>query len=104
MGNLLKIIPFICIGTAALASDTHDHGGPVSFDIAKDGFIYEAFEAAVPHTDLENCPAEFDADSYFCRLTRKGNNGSVFVFSYDGEQPLVAIRGYPLGEGQELRF
>ena len=53
---------------------------------------YDAFEASVPHEDLETCPENYDPDQVFCRLTVAGGALNIFVFSYDGDQPLLAIQ------------
>ena len=60
---------------------------------------YAVFEAAVEHADLEGCPAEFDPEAVFCRLTVASDQAHVFVFSYDGDQPLLAVKPYDLGDG-----
>jgi len=62
-------------------------------------FTYAAFEASVEHVDLEGCPVEFDNDSMFCRMTLASDLAHVFVFSYDGDSPLLAIKAYELDNG-----
>ena len=61
-------------------------------------FTYEVYEASVTHTDLEGCPVEFDTEQVFCRLTLANDMAHVFVFSYDGDQPLLAVKSYELGD------
>jgi hypothetical protein len=56
---------------------------------------YELFEETVPHVDLMSCPAEFDADTMFCRAVLTHADMHVFVFAYDGDSPFVASRRYP---------
>ena len=65
---------------------------------AADDFIpltYEEFEAAVPHIDLPVCPVPLAAPDRFCRMTTHADQLNVFVFSEDGDQPLVALRSWP---------
>lgn len=56
---------------------------------------YEAFETAVPHVDLEACPVDLAAEDRFCRLTTNTDQLNVFVFSTEGDQPLVALQSWP---------
>ena len=60
---------------------------------------YATFETAVAHVDLEGCPAEFDPDAVFCRMTLANEMAHVFVFSFDGDQPLLAVKDYELTDG-----
>ncbi|MBP9047030.1 MAG: hypothetical protein WAT35_03215 [Tabrizicola sp.] len=63
-----------------------------------DDFIpltYQEFEAAVPHVDLAVCPVPLAAPDRFCRMTSHADQLNVFVFSEDGDQPLVAFRSWP---------
>ena len=70
-----------------------------SADTVADGVLtYALFEDAVEHADLESCPAGFDDETVFCRLTLANEQAHVFVFSYDGDQPLVAIKAFELTE------
>lgn len=88
-----------CIGTMAAASgpgETHHDG--TSY-LAQGVMTYEIFEASVEHVDLMGCPADFDADANFCRMTLASDLAHVFVFSYDGNQPLLAVKSYELGDG-----
>lgn len=65
---------------------------------AADDFIpltYADFEAAVPHIDLAVCPVPLAAPDRFCRMTSHADQLNVFVFSEDGDQPLVAFRSWP---------
>lgn len=52
---------------------------------------YEVFEQTVDHLDLAVCPAPLAAAGRFCRLTTHADALNVFVFSEDGDQPLVAV-------------
>ncbi len=86
----------ILFGTAGLASgpgETHHKGA----DYLPGGALsYAVFEASIDHADLMSCPAQFDPDAVFCRLTLAAEQAHVFVFSYDGDQPLLAVKHYPL--------
>lgn len=84
----------LLIPTISVASGTNSEGT----DILENGSMtYEVFEASVPHSDLENCPAEYNSDQNFCRLTMAHGQLNVFVFSHEGEQILQAIKHYELG-------
>lgn len=86
---------FLFAGTALMASGSGDSGTAY----LKDGvFTYEMFEHSVDHVDLENCPAEFDAETAFCRMTLAAEAANVFVFSFAGDQPLVAVKSYELDD------
>jgi hypothetical protein len=53
---------------------------------------YSAFEFAVPHVDLESCPAVAEAPpGAFCRASMANDALHVFVFDGDGEQCLVRL-------------
>lgn len=56
---------------------------------------YQEFEAAVAHIDLAVCPVPLAAPDRFCRMTSHSDQLNVFVFSEDGDQPLVAFRSWP---------
>lgn len=60
---------------------------------------YDVFEQAVDHVDLEGCPAEFDPEKVFCRMTLASEMANVFVFSFEGDQPLLAVKSYELIDG-----
>ena len=62
-------------------------------------FTYEAFEHSVDHADLETCPEGINDDAFFCRVTLAAEAAHVFVFSYDGDQPLTEIRSFSLDSG-----
>jgi hypothetical protein len=55
---------------------------------------YKVFEESVPHIDLDTCPKSLANDKRFCRLTMSNDALHVFVFSTEGEQPLVAFKSY----------
>ena len=56
---------------------------------------YEQFEAAVPHVDLEQCPEDLLQEGTFCRATLNHEEIHVFVFSEDGDSPLVGFASFP---------
>lgn len=96
MRSVLTLAATCLIATQAAASGPGEtqKGGT---EYLEDGvFSYEVFEAAVEHADLEGCPAQFDPDKVFCRLTLAADLAHVFVFSYNGDQPLLAIKSYEL--------
>lgn len=81
------------IGVAAVAS----HAETVT---ASEGrMTYDVFEHAIEHVDLAICPAEFDMDKMFCRMTLADDRAHVFVFALDADQPLLAVKSYDLDEG-----
>jgi len=85
------------VGTGAFASGPgENHGGEAYLDGGV--FTYEVFEQSVDHVDLENCPTEFDPDVVFCRMTLASEMANIFVFAFDGDQPLLAVKSYELGE------
>jgi hypothetical protein len=53
---------------------------------------YLAFEFAVPHVDLETCPAVAAAPAgAFCRASMANDMLHVFVFDGEGEQCLLRL-------------
>ncbi|TMV08631.1 hypothetical protein FGK63_05785 [Ruegeria sediminis] len=99
MKRLMICMTAALFGTAALASGPGEsHKGGTAY-LGNGAFTYEIFETAVEHADLEGCPAEFDPEAVFCRLTVAADMAHVFVFSYNGDQPLLAVKGYELGDG-----
>jgi|GEM_PF-1107736 len=56
---------------------------------------YEVFEATVPHADLADCPIPLLGDGRFCRLGIAGEDVAVFVFSEEGDQPMIEVRTWP---------
>jgi hypothetical protein len=55
-------------------------------------FTYTMFEQSVPHVDLAVCPEPLAAPGRFCRITLFNDEMNVFVFSEEGDQPLVDFR------------
>ncbi|PKQ11083.1 MAG: hypothetical protein CVT70_16090 [Alphaproteobacteria bacterium HGW-Alphaproteobacteria-1] len=69
----------------------------VSLDDAR--MTYEIYETSIEHADLPGCPEGIDTGRHFCRLTLAAERAHVFVFSLDGDQPLVAVHSYDLDAG-----
>ncbi len=55
---------------------------------------YEFFEYAVPHLDLETCPADLKREDAFCRASVGNDKVHVYVFRESGSQCLVATKSY----------
>ena len=58
---------------------------------------YAVFEFAVPHLDLQGCPADLARDGAFCRASAANDAVHVFVFAQGGEQCLLAVKSYSEG-------
>lgn len=56
---------------------------------------YDIFEAAVPHIDMSDCPADMAAEGRFCRLVVMNDQLQIFSFSEEGDQPMVGYRAVP---------
>ncbi|MFA7433063.1 MAG: hypothetical protein WCZ72_05045 [Gemmobacter sp.] len=78
----MRVLPTLAAAALALSAL------PVLADEAMP-FGYGIFEGAVPHLDLETCPAELAGENRFCRLTIGHDEVHVFAFSRDGDVPLV---------------
>ena len=52
---------------------------------------YAQFEFAVPHLDLETCPAALEGEGRFCRAAAGADALHVFAFAEAGEQCLVGM-------------
>ena len=57
---------------------------------------YEVFEAAVSHSDLEECPDNLRQAGTFCRATLHHDEIHVFAFSEEGDSRLVGFASYAL--------
>lgn len=90
-------------GLPALASKPGTRIGPGADWLEGGVFTYAVFETAVEHADLASCPAAFDPEVVFCRMTLAGEMAHVFVFALEGDQRLLAVRSYPL-DGDFLPF
>lgn len=55
---------------------------------------YPIFEGAIPHLDLEKCPADLARAGAFCRVTTANDQVHVFVFEEKGKQCLLAVKSY----------
>jgi hypothetical protein len=87
------------LAAPALASGPGEsHAGKGTDYIPNGVFGYEVFEASVAHADLVSCPASFDENVVFCRMTLANEQAHVFVFSFDGDQPLLAVKHYDLDD------
>lgn len=62
---------------------------------------YETFEFAIPHLDLEKCPADLAREKAFCRATTGNDAVHVFIFAEDGDQCLLGVKSYR-GEAYQL--
>lgn len=88
------------LAAPALASGPGEgHGAGGTAYLANGSLTYEVFEAAIAHVDLESCPAEFDSEANFCRMTLNAEMAHVFVFSHSDTQPLLAVKSYELTDG-----
>ncbi len=79
----LSALSLLALSLPALAED------------APFAFVYDAFEAGVTHVDLAACPAELAGEGRICRATVVNDQINVFVFSDQGEKPLVAFKSWP---------
>jgi len=59
---------------------------------------YVQFEAAIPHIDVDDCPAEVAGKDRFCRGSANGDSIHVFAFDFDGDKCLAALRSYDKNE------
>jgi len=55
---------------------------------------YPIFEGAIPHLDLEKCPADVARAGAFCRVTTANDQVHVFVFEQKNPQCLLAVKSY----------
>lgn len=72
----------------ALAQDETEAGPPAL------PFTYLMFEASVPHVDLPACPVDLAREGVFCRVALLNDEFHIFVFSEEGDQPLVGFESY----------
>lgn len=80
----MKILPLLA--AVALAAPV------VAQDAAP--FLYEQFEGAVPHIDMDNCPPALAEGDVFCRITLNSDALHVFVFQSHGDRAFVTVRTY----------
>jgi hypothetical protein len=82
----------IAFGVIALAA------GSALAQTAPCPMTYAAFEFAVPHLDLDKCPADLAREGVFCRASTGHDAVHVFVFSRSGDQCLLALKSYKEGQ------
>ena len=63
---------------------------------------YEIFEASVPHIDLETCPEALPQENAFCRASILHEEIHVFVFSLDGDSPMIGFKSFEAAGVEEL--
>ena len=100
--RLTALIATVLAAPALASGPGESHAEGDAF-LAQARMTYALFERAVPHEDIAHCPAQFDEDAVFCRLTLTGGQAHVFVFAFADDQPLLAIKDYDLG-GDFLPF
>ncbi|MBN2907240.1 MAG: hypothetical protein JXJ18_11075 [Rhodobacteraceae bacterium] len=92
-----SLIALLAATPSFSCEDEQAPAGETSY-LEQGAFTYDVFEASVAHTDLDACPAEFDPDVVFCRLALTETQASVFVFTYEGDMPLLAIKHVALDD------
>jgi hypothetical protein len=80
--SLAIVVTLICTNAAAAASCP---------------MAYVNFQAAIPHVDVENCPAELAGKDRFCRASITGDQVHVYAFDFDGDKCLLAMKSYEEG-------
>ncbi len=87
-------LPIVLAATLiGLPAAAHDHAA----------FSYADFEAAVPHTDMDECPAGMTEGDAFCRISMNNDALYMFVFDYWGDQHFVAVCSF-LQDGFQIAF
>jgi len=100
MKKILLPLTLSFVASAALASGDGSKLKTEQISYLPNGVLsYEVFEATIGHVDLIDCPVAFDGDANFCRMTLANEQAHVFVFSHDGNQPLLAVKSYDLDDG-----
>ncbi|WGW05066.1 hypothetical protein [Tropicibacter oceani] len=96
--RFLPLLPLLLapLGAAASGPGESHAAGPAYLEGGV--FTYDLFETAVSHVDLATCPAEFDPEAVFCRMSLVNDMAHVFVFSFEGDQPLLAVKSYDLDD------
>jgi len=56
---------------------------------------YEMFEQGVSHLDMAVCPVPLAGPERFCRVSAQSEMLNVFVFSENGDQPLIGYQSWP---------
>lgn len=75
--------------SAAMAQDMTVENGVLT---------YEVFENTVDHADLADCPADLAGEDRFCRANLHRETLNIFVFSHEGDQPLIGVTRIPVEE------
>jgi len=92
MRPLIRLLLPLCLVATPLAAQDRPAGdAPAALP-----FTYLMFEAAVPHVDMPVCPVDLAAEGRFCRMALLNDEIHVFVFSEEGDQPLVDFRSWPV--------
>lgn len=73
--------------TTLIAFPITGYGAPAAL-------TYDQFEIAVPHVDLENCPAALAGKDRFCRATLRNEEIHVFAFADSNESPMIGFKSY----------
>ncbi|MCE5972122.1 hypothetical protein LZA78_01275 [Sinirhodobacter sp. WL0062] len=87
--NIRLALPLAAALTAPLPLAAQETEGPPAMP-----FTYEMFEASVPHVDIAVCPVDLAAEGRFCRVALFNDAFNIFIFSEEGEQPLVGFHSY----------
>ena len=87
--NIRLALPLAAALLAPLSLAAQEAEGPAAMP-----FTYEMFEASVPHVDIAVCPVDLAAEGRFCRVALFNDAFNIFVFSEEGEQPLVGFHSY----------
>lgn len=87
--NIRFVLPLTAALIAPLALAAQETVGPNALP-----FTYEMFEASVPHVDIAVCPVDLAAEGRFCRVALFNDAFNLFVFSEEGEQPMVGFHSY----------
>lgn len=90
-----RTVPFLAAGTAPAAlALALALALPAAADEAPCPMTYAQYEFAVPHLDLEDCPAALAGEDRFCRASVAGDRLHVFAFAEDGAQCLLAMESF----------
>ncbi|MEP4035890.1 hypothetical protein [Pseudophaeobacter sp.] len=100
---MLNRTAFFCLLTTSFASFGLAPSASANETAHPLPFTYETFETAVPHIDLEACPAALPQVDSFCRATVHHEEIHVFAFSYEGDSPMVGFASYS-AEGLDTLF
>lgn len=59
---------------------------------------YGNFQVAIPHVDVEICPAELAGKERFCRASISMDQVHVYAFDGEGDKCLLAMKSYEEGQ------